>query len=143
MSGYSNRRLSKALYRSILRWSNKAEVRMLGNPSYCGCARDYCTRTVTVRVDFLRWWPMQEVPFQLRFTDVQRCAPEVFERLDSLKKVWNDSQAVRDIAREAFRLKKVWNDWHAHVHHVIPSEVQQECAAHSWGTGYAPCLSRC
>jgi hypothetical protein len=30
----------------------------------------------------------------------------VFERLDSLQKVWQDSQSVRSIAREAFRSNK-------------------------------------
>lgn len=72
MSSAGQRRLTLTLYRSILRWSQRAE----------------------------------DVPFQLRYTDVQRCAPEVFERLDTHQKVWQDARAVRDIAREAFRLNK-------------------------------------
>ena len=55
----------------------------------------------------LRWSAHSEgVPFQLRHTDVQRCAPSVLQGVVPIQGSFEDAQAVRHITRLAFRQDK-------------------------------------
>ena len=55
----------------------------------------------------LRWSAASEgVPFQLRYTDVQRCAPSVVQGQVPVEGSLEDAQAVRRITRQAFRQDK-------------------------------------
>ena len=115
MASSGNKRLTIALYRSLLRWSESSRgvpfqlryspVHVAKRGTEEGTKDKGCPRELVAEAHTHKWTATNKQTC-CRYTDVQRCAPSVVQGASPLQRSFEDAQAVRDLTCLAFRQNK-------------------------------------